>query len=119
MLMSSKWYTKSHVIYEIMKFHNFWNHLIPRFYLQIVQYYPSFLYQSIKKYPTFQIYSNGKEFSKFSFESINKIKDFLPKSKSRNRPWNEQNSLPLLPYYWNIIFKMEKGERAIVEDLVV
>lgn len=76
-------------------------------------------YQSIKKYPTFQKYSSGKEFSKFSFESINKIKDFLPKSKSRNRPWNEQNSLPLLPYYWNIIFKMEKGERAIVEDLVV
>lgn len=79
-----------------MKFHNFWNHLIPRFYLQIVQYYPSFFYQSIKKYPTFQIYSNGKEFSKFSFESINKIKDFLPKSKSRNRTMKRTEQLATL-----------------------
>lgn len=79
-----------------MKFHNFWNHLIPRFYLQIVQYYPSFLYQSIKKYSTFQKYSNGKEFSKFSFESINKIKDFLPKSKSRNRTMKRTEQLVTL-----------------------
>lgn len=60
-----------------------------------------------EKYPTFQkYYQIGKEFSKFSFEPINKTKDesFLSKSKSRNHPRNEQNNFYL--YYWNIIFKI-------------
>lgn len=63
-----------------------------------------------KKYPTFQKYHQiGKEFSKFSFEPINKIKDKSFKDEfflNRSRGIIHETNNTTCHYYWNIIFKI-------------
>lgn len=76
------------------------------------------VYQSTKSIQLFKnIIKLVKNFP--NFHSINKIKDesFLPKSKSRNHPRNEQYNLPLLLKY-NIQDTMEERREQIVQDVV-